>query len=146
MGIFFISWLACAIICALIASSKNRSAVGWAFTGLIFGVFGVIAIACCSKMPSTEERIAASEPMKVCPRCAEKVKAAAAVCRFCGHEFDARTIPAAIPWTLEDDHGDGYGIFRYKGQTLIYGRQGVQWMGSTFGNPSQAIAAIDGYQ
>ena len=24
---------------------------------------------------------------KVCPRCAERVKAAALVCRFCGHEF-----------------------------------------------------------
>lgn len=29
---------------------------------------------------------AASEE-KVCPRCAEHVKAAAVVCRFCGHEF-----------------------------------------------------------
>jgi hypothetical protein len=24
---------------------------------------------------------------KVCPRCAEKIKSAAVVCRFCGHEF-----------------------------------------------------------
>jgi hypothetical protein len=33
---------------------------------------------------------AAPEPAtKVCPRCAEDVKAAALVCRFCGHAFDA---------------------------------------------------------
>jgi len=30
---------------------------------------------------------AQSEPTKVCPRCAETVKAAAVVCRYCGHEF-----------------------------------------------------------
>ena len=26
---------------------------------------------------------------KVCPKCAEQVKAAALVCRFCGHDFVA---------------------------------------------------------
>ena len=30
----------------------------------------------------------AAEPMKVCPNCAERVKAAAAQCRYCGHRFD----------------------------------------------------------
>jgi hypothetical protein len=30
---------------------------------------------------------AAPEPEKTCPRCAERVKEAAVVCRFCGHEF-----------------------------------------------------------
>src|SRR4029079_2815589 len=29
------------------------------------------------------------EATKVCPECAETVKAAAKVCRFCGHRFDA---------------------------------------------------------
>lgn len=32
-------------------------------------------------------------PGKVCPRCAETVKSAALVCRFCGHEFDTASAP-----------------------------------------------------
>lgn len=32
---------------------------------------------------------AAAVDEKTCPRCAEKVKAAAVVCRFCGHQFAA---------------------------------------------------------
>jgi hypothetical protein len=31
---------------------------------------------------------APSAPMKICPRCAEDVKSAALVCRYCGHEFE----------------------------------------------------------
>lgn len=31
------------------------------------------------------------DPLKTCPRCAEDIKAAARVCRFCGHEFDELT-------------------------------------------------------
>lgn len=36
---------------------------------------------------------------KSCPRCAERVKQAAKVCRFCGHEFGEEThsVPAAQP-------------------------------------------------
>lgn len=36
-----------------------------------------------SKRPRAET----SDDDKLCPRCAETVKGAAAVCRFCGHEF-----------------------------------------------------------
>jgi hypothetical protein len=32
-------------------------------------------------------RIGAEDPVKVCPDCAERVKAAARICRFCGHRF-----------------------------------------------------------
>ena len=32
-------------------------------------------------------RIGLDDPLKVCPECAERVKAAARVCRFCGHRF-----------------------------------------------------------
>jgi hypothetical protein len=34
---------------------------------------------------------ASAEATKVCPRCAETVKEAALVCRYCGHEFAPET-------------------------------------------------------
>ena len=43
----------------------------------------------------TEEEIADSAERK-CPRCAETIKAAAAVCRFCGHEFSSSFEPAIV--------------------------------------------------
>lgn len=46
---------------------------------------------------STGPGTAASMDTKTCPACAETVKAAAMVCRFCGHEFaEAESTPTAV--------------------------------------------------
>ena len=37
-----------------------------------------------------------AEAEKTCPKCVERVKAAASVCRFCGHEFPPESIPVAV--------------------------------------------------
>lgn len=39
-------------------------------------------------MEGKDARVLEDDATQVCPRCAETVKAAAKVCRFCGHEFD----------------------------------------------------------
>ena len=37
---------------------------------------------------------ARSDPEKTCPQCAESVKAAAALCRYCGHKFETVSVVA----------------------------------------------------
>ena len=50
-----IGWVCSACLCAYIASQKNRDNVGWFFSGLIFGIFAVIAIVAVPTL-SKEER------------------------------------------------------------------------------------------
>jgi hypothetical protein len=63
---------------------------GWVLT-VIFGVFGVgVILGIVVRVKGvTSPAIAATElsVMKACPRCAEKVRRPAQVCRFCGHVF-----------------------------------------------------------
>ncbi len=49
---------------------------------------GTLSVTYTLQQPKPAPSAVADE--KVCPRCAEHVKVAATVCRFCGHEF-ART-------------------------------------------------------
>jgi len=40
------------------------------------------------EVASPPQQVGPSADTMVCPRCAETIKAAALVCRYCGHEFD----------------------------------------------------------
>ena len=42
-------WLVCAVFCAMLASSKNRSATGWFFIGLLTSILGLFVIAVMPK-------------------------------------------------------------------------------------------------
>ncbi|MFG1262339.1 zinc ribbon domain-containing protein [Xanthobacter aminoxidans] len=95
-----------AILNGLLASARGRSVPGWALFGAFFPLISLLvlvlmknlkaesetagAAAHAAYMRSVEDRRAAlyaQENEKTCPRCAETVKKAALVCRFCGHEF-----------------------------------------------------------
>ena len=66
----------------------------------------------------TYERRAASVEEKTCPRCAERIKAAALVCHFCGHEFAPGEVKKVEEQTPERQAGV------YRGYTYIIGANG----------------------
>jgi hypothetical protein len=85
--ILFAVWLVLAVVTALIANSKNRSPIAWALLAIPLGLIATVVVACSRKLPGANDSVylgtASAEPTKSCPRCAETVKAAAQMCRFC---------------------------------------------------------------
>ncbi|WP_083861456.1 zinc ribbon domain-containing protein [Microvirga lotononidis] len=78
---WIIFWIGGAILVAVVASNKGRSGLGWFFLSLILSpLLTLIGVAVMS-------RVEPAEASKTCPRCAETVKLAAAVCKHCGFEF-----------------------------------------------------------
>lgn len=73
----------------LAASKKERSF--WAFFWLsaVIG-FLIPALIVATMNPSDSK---AKSDQKTCPKCAENVKNAALICRFCGHDFDSSAAP-----------------------------------------------------
>ena len=96
------------IVCGLLAGSKGRSVPAWVLLGACFPLISLLILVLMSDLKqAAADRAAAAETererlrlvearketeqMKTCPRCAEKVKAAAMVCRYCGHEFQTQS-------------------------------------------------------
>jgi uncharacterized membrane protein YeiB len=58
-----ILWVACAIICAIVANLKGRSVVGWFFLGLLFGLLAVIIILCLSSNRTSMTDVLAAQKL-----------------------------------------------------------------------------------
>lgn len=88
MEVVLIFWIVCAVACALVASSKGRSSVGWFILGLLFSVFALVIVACLSSvkklLTATGEPIPTPLTHVKCPDCAELVRKEAVKCKHCG--------------------------------------------------------------
>jgi hypothetical protein len=97
-------WIAIGVLCAVIAPSRGRSAAAWFCLGALLSPLALIALLALPKLTVADgqqraalggsgllgaggEGAAREAVTKECPRCAETIKARAAACRFCGHEF-----------------------------------------------------------
>ncbi len=68
----------------LAASKKGRSF--WAFFWVSFLVGILIPAIIVATMKQPEATV--QRALKICPKCAENVKSAALICRYCGHDFE----------------------------------------------------------
>ncbi|MCS3859482.1 zinc ribbon domain-containing protein [Salinibacter ruber] len=134
-GILLVQAVAFAILSAIIASNKNRSAGGWGALGFLFGLFGFIAAIAVGEVeddtrssrrrssqqkssssekkqtPRNKEKESASQTFdpdeheKKCPMCAEYIKLEARRCKHCGHEFSKEEVERQVEEIRESVKG-----------------------------------------
>jgi hypothetical protein len=84
-------WLALSVLCGIIGSSRGRSG----FLVFLAAVFLtplltlIFVLAVPKKADNTESVVAVGSDQMVCPQCAETVRRAAKICRFCGIDLVA---------------------------------------------------------
>jgi hypothetical protein len=78
-------WILFATFSAVIASSKNRSGVGWFIIGFLFGPFGLI-VAALPKI-ETHSKVEPKKNTTPCKKCNEDIIHNSKVCRFCSTKF-----------------------------------------------------------
>jgi hypothetical protein len=96
MEVFFITWLALAVLVGVFADSHGRSGIGFFFLSVLMTpVFSfIVALVVAIAWPITkvtEAKALKSGEMKKCPSCAELVKMEANICKHCSCKLETTT-------------------------------------------------------
>ena len=172
--VFF--WIAFCLAVGMFADNRGRSGIGWFFFSLFLSpLLGFIFVAVNSNVKEQQVRVSVEREKrektaktlekekavarekaeeiaksKICPQCAETVKAAAKICRFCRYEFgEEDEVPENGEEPEDNVSADSYA---YKGLNIVhhYGGFVIQRADGTqvgehkvFKSRSDAEVAID---
>lgn len=79
----FAYWVIVAIVTAVVASSRGRSALGWFVLGFALNLLALIAVVVLPSLSAVDGRPTPATHV-ICPDCREYVRKDARKCRFCG--------------------------------------------------------------
>lgn len=128
---FVLLFILMGVIGGIVASNKGRSVVLWVLLSLFIPLAFIIllflpnlkkeqerqellAAVKAGQQPDENKHVTETDTSsssieeldtKDCPQCAEAIKSAAKICRFCGHEFERPVVAASEPdaHTLADE-------------------------------------------
>lgn len=96
-------WTVVAIVAAIVARNKGRSGAGWFFLCVLLTPLALLVLLALPTLKPPEPQPVrlvgdvSDEPTKICPQCAETVKAAARICHFCGYKFPESPASSSPP-------------------------------------------------
>jgi len=108
---WLVIWLVVSVVIGVLASKRGRNGFGWFLLAFVISplLAGIILalienLAPQQSQPETRFLSPVSADTKACPRCAEAIKKAATICRFCGYVFPEPSgsitpTPSALPAT-----------------------------------------------
>ena len=104
---YVILWIVMGIIVAMIARSKGLSAIGWFIYGALIWPIALVhallikpSTGTIAPVPETSAATGAAarflEEDRPCPHCAERIKKAAKICRFCNRAVEPEQAPLRL--------------------------------------------------
>jgi hypothetical protein len=83
-----LGWLVFAIVAGVIAAGRGRSGVGYFLLSIVLSpLVGILLAVALPDLKQAKAREADLADSRECPHCAELIKRAATVCRYCGRDL-----------------------------------------------------------
>lgn len=77
-------WFLCAIVSAVVASSKGRAAFGWFVLGCLISFFAIFLVAVLPTVKARDPNAPSPDTHVRCPDCRELIYKDARKCKHCG--------------------------------------------------------------